>query len=108
MAASLASAPTCSALASFPTRRSSDLITCSGAADNDYTISYVAGTLMVNPVALTITAVDKSKDYGATVRAHVSTHVTYMNGVASSTRTTTPTCSTLATARSHAGSYVIT
>ena len=40
-------------------------ITASGAADSDYTISYVAGTLTVDPAGLTITADDKTKTYGA-------------------------------------------
>src|SRR5207253_3013036 len=49
-------------------------ITASGAADTDYTIGYVAGTLTVNPVALTITADDKSKAYGAVLPALTVSH----------------------------------
>ena len=40
-------------------------ITASGAVDADYTISYVAGTLTVTPAALTITADNQTKVYGA-------------------------------------------
>ena len=40
-------------------------ITASGAADPDYTISYVAGTLTVTPAPLTITADNQSKVYGS-------------------------------------------
>src|SRR5438445_6096176 len=40
-------------------------ITASGAVDSDYTIGYVAGQLTVTPVALTITADSKHKNYGA-------------------------------------------
>ena len=40
-------------------------ITASGAVDSDYTIGYVAGSLTVNPVALTITADNQSQAYGA-------------------------------------------
>ena len=42
-------------------------ITAAGAADSDYTISYVPGTLTVTPVALTITADNKNKAYGASL-----------------------------------------
>src|SRR5206468_9079782 len=44
-------------------------ITASGAVDSDYTISYVAGTLTVDPVALTITANSLHKNYGAALRS---------------------------------------
>ena len=40
-------------------------ITASGAVDSDYSITYVAGTLTVSPVALTITANNQTKVYGA-------------------------------------------
>src|SRR4029077_4119308 len=40
-------------------------ITASAAADANYTISFVAGTLTVTPAALTIITDDKSKVYGA-------------------------------------------
>ena len=40
-------------------------ITASAAADADYTISYVNGSLTVTPVSLTVTADAKSEAYGA-------------------------------------------
>src|SRR5207245_6422218 len=40
-------------------------IAASGAIDTNYTISYVDGALTVTPVALTITADDQTKAYGA-------------------------------------------
>ena len=40
-------------------------ITASGAADPNYTISYVPGTLTVTPATLTVTADNQSKVYGA-------------------------------------------
>ena len=40
-------------------------ITASGAVDADYSISYVGGTLTVTPAALTITALNATKAYGA-------------------------------------------
>src|SRR5205823_13896148 len=44
-------------------------ITASGAADSDYTISYVDGTLTVTPARLTITADNQTKVYGAALPA---------------------------------------
>src|SRR5260370_8468162 len=55
-------------------------ITATGAADSDYTISYVDGALTVKPVALTITAVDKSKDYGAALPALTVSYTALVNG----------------------------
>ncbi|MDT4922480.1 MAG: mucin9, partial [Pseudonocardiales bacterium] len=62
-------------------------ITCSGAsAGANYTVSYVAGTLTVNPAQATVTADDQSKVYGTadpTFGYHTSSGVTL---------TTLPTC----------------
>src|SRR5205807_569843 len=44
-------------------------IVASGAVDANYTISYVDGSLTVTPVALTITADDQTKAYGADLPA---------------------------------------
>ena len=41
------------------------VISATGATDSDYTINYVAGTLIVTPAPLTITAAGKAKVYGA-------------------------------------------
>lgn len=57
-------APTCSvagahdSVGTYP-------ITCSGASDSDYSISYAAGTLTVDAAPLTVTAENKTKVYGA-------------------------------------------
>ncbi|MGA2500203.1 MAG: MBG domain-containing protein, partial [Tepidisphaeraceae bacterium] len=42
-------------------------IAASGAVDNDYTITYVAGSLTIGKAALTITANPQTKTYGSTV-----------------------------------------
>src|SRR5207244_5498306 len=55
-------------------------ITASGAADANYTISFVAGTLTVTPAALTIRADDKSKVYGAAVPALTARYSGFVNG----------------------------
>src|SRR5207244_3727185 len=85
-------------------------ITASAAADSDYTISYVAGTLTVTPVGLTITADNKTKAYGAALPALTASYSGLVNGDTAARLTTHPTLTTTATATSHvAGSpYSIT
>ena len=48
----------------------------SGRGLGNYTISYVNGTLTVNPAILTITAVDESKTYGTTLTPGATTQFT--------------------------------
>ena len=85
-------------------------ITASGAVDTDYTISYVAGTLTVTPAALTITADNQTKVYGAALPTLTASYSGFVNGDTSASLTTQPTLTTTATASSHvAGSpYTIT
>ena len=67
--ASLTTQPTLTttATASSQCRAAPTRITASGAVDPDYSITYVAGSLTVTPVALTITANNQTKVYGAAV-----------------------------------------
>ncbi len=85
-------------------------ITASGAADSDYTFTYVAGTMTVTTTALTITAVNKSKVYGAALPTLTANYTGFVNGDTSASLATKPTLSTTATTASHvAGSpYSIT
>ncbi len=76
-------------------------INVSGAADSDYSISYVAGTLTVTPAPLTITASNQSKVYGAALPTLTAAYSGFVNGDTSSSLTTKPTLSTTATAASH-------
>jgi hypothetical protein len=73
-------------------------ITASGAVNTDYTISYAAGTLTVNPAPLTITADDKSKAYGATLPALTASYSGFVNSDTSASLTSQATLSTAATA----------
>ncbi len=85
-------------------------ITASGAVDSDYNISYVAGTLTVDAVALTITADSQHKDYGAAVPTLTASYSGFVNNDTSASLSTQPTLFTTATAASHvAGNpYAIT
>jgi len=73
-------------------------ISVSGAVDANYTISYVPGTLTVNPVALTITADNKSKAYGAALPTLTVSYAGFVNSDTAGSLTTPPTITTTATA----------
>ena len=85
-------------------------IIASGAADSDYSISYVAGSLSVTRAALTITADNQTKVYGAAMPALTASYAGLVNGDTSANLTTLPGLSTTATASSHVSGnpYVIT
>ena len=82
-------------------------ITAAGAFDTDYTISYVAGALTVTPVALTITAGNKTKPYGAVLPELTASYAGFVNGDTSDALTDQPTISTTASQSSHRGTYPI-
>ncbi len=109
-AASLTTPPTLSTTATAASSVSGGpySITASGAVDSNYTISYVAGSLTVTPVALTITAGNKSKAYGAGLPTLTASFSGFVNGDTSASLTTPPTLSTTATPSSIAGNYPIT
>ena len=85
-------------------------ITASGAADSDYTISYVGGSLTVIPAPLTITADNKMKSYGATVPTLTASYSGFVNGDTAASLTAPPTVTTAATAASQVsgGPYAVT
>ncbi len=107
-AASLTTAPTLSTTAAATSHVGSYPITVAGAVDADYTISYVAGSLSVTPVGLTITADNKSKPYGAALPTLTAGYSGFVNGDTAASLATAPTLSTTAAATSHVGSYPIT
>ena len=76
-------------------------ITASGAADPDYSISYVAGTLTVTSAGLTITAVNQTKVYGAALPTLTASYSGFVKGDTAASLTTQPTLTTTATASSH-------
>src|SRR5207253_1737669 len=110
--ASLTTPPTLSANATAASHVSGNpyTITAAGAFDTDYTIGYVAGTLTVTPVGLTITADNQTKAYGAPLPALTASYAGFVNGDSASSLTTGPALSTTATASSHVSGnpYAIT
>jgi gliding motility-associated-like protein len=75
-------------------------ITASGAVDPNYTISYVAGSLTISGVPLTITADNQSKAYGAAIPTLTASITGFVNGDTGASLTTQPTLTTTATAAS--------
>ena len=81
-------------------------ITASGAADNNYTIFYVPGTLTITPASLTIKANNQTMIYGSTLPALTVSYTGLAGG--DSAPATLPTVTTTATATSSVGTYPIT
>lgn len=104
--ASLTAPPNCTTTATSASPVGSYPITCSGAVDANYTISYMGGTLMVNPAPLTITANNQSKNYGValTLGTTAFTTSTLYNG---NTVTGVTLTSAGAAAGAAAGTYPI-
>jgi RHS repeat-associated protein len=86
------------ATSSSPVSGSPYDISASGASDSDYTISYVGGSMTVNPVPLTITADDQSMTYGGSVPTLTVTYSGLVNG--DTAPSTPPAVSTTATSSS--------
>ena len=99
---------TTTATAGSPVAGNPYVITASGAVDSDYSISYVSGSLNVTPVALTITANNQSKVYGAGLPTLTASYSGFVNGDTADSLDATPTFSTTATADSDTGDYAIT
>src|SRR5204862_402606 len=89
-----------SAVGSYP-------ITASGYTSGNYTISYVAGALSVDQVALTVTANNKSKAYGAALPALTVSYAGFVNGDSAASLGGTLSVTTTGTAASAVGTYPI-
>ncbi len=101
-ATSLTTAPTCTTTytATSPVSGSPYPTSCSGAVDTNYTITYVAGTVTVTTVPLTITASSTSVAYGSAVPTITPSYSGFVAGNTASSLTTAPTCTTTYTATS--------
>ena len=82
-------------------------ITPFGASASNYDLAYVAGTLTINPAALTITANSATKTYGAALPGFTASYTGLVNGDTSGV-VTGLRLSTAAIAGSNVGSYAIT
>jgi len=103
--ANLTTQPICTTTATVTSPVGTYPVTCTGAVDPNYTISYVAGTLTVTAAPLTITAGGGTMVYGGTVPTITPIYSGFVNGQNSSVVAPAPACSTTATSTSIVGSY---
>jgi FtsP/CotA-like multicopper oxidase with cupredoxin domain len=87
--------PTCTTTATAASTVGTYPITCSGAVDASYTITYVAGSLTVTRVPLMIWGPNVSMLYGGTVPAIAPAYTGLVNG--STAPQTVPTCNAFVT-----------
>ena len=109
-AAVLDTAPTASTAATSSSNVGTYAITPAGGSDNNYSFSYINGTLTVGKAHLSVTADDKSKTYGDANPAFTATLSGFVNGevLATSGVTGSAALASAANAASHAGTYAIT
>jgi hypothetical protein len=109
-ASSLAPQAACTTTASNSTPAGTDpgANTCSGAVDTNYTISYVAGNVVVGKVPLTITAPSPTLTADSAIPTLTPTYGGFVNGDSATSLTTAPTCTTTATGTSLVGTYPVT
>ena len=103
--AALTTAPDCSSAVLSSSSVGRYASSCTGAADPNYTISYVSGSVSVTPAPLTITASSASVTYGAGPPAITPSYSDFANGENPSSLTTPPLCIATATSSSSDGSY---
>jgi MBG domain (YGX type)/Bacterial Ig-like domain (group 3)/Domain of unknown function (DUF4214) len=82
-------------------------IIASGAISDDYSITFVPGTLTVTPALLTVSAMNVIKAYGLPVPTLTASYSGFVNGDGPPSLTTPVTLSTTATASSTTGFYPI-
>src|ERR671935_71597 len=107
-AASLSTQPTCTTTATAQSHVGSYATSCAGAASNDYTFAYVAGSWTVNKAPLSVTANDASKVYGQNNPAFSVSYSGFVNNDGPSSLGGTLSFTTTATAASHVGNYAVT
>ncbi|WP_243373251.1 MBG domain-containing protein [Geotalea sp. SG265] len=107
-AASLTTQPTASTSATASSPAGTYAVNATGGVSNNYSFTYVAGTLTINKAALTVTANNASKSYGAVNPALSVAYSGFVLGETATNLTTQPVASTTATASSPAGTYAIT
>lgn len=105
----LTAPPTCTTTATSTSPVGTYPVTCSGAT-GPYTFTYVAGTVSVTPVPLTIWASNGTMTYGGTPPTITPLYVGLVAGDTAATFTVAPTCSTTIplTGTSPVGTYVST
>lgn len=104
----LDTAPTATCPATATSNAGEYDITPANGSDNNYTFTYVKGKLTINKAPLTITADNKSKDYGADIPAFTFSYSAFKNSENNTILDTQPTATTNATKTSVVNTYTIT
>jgi uncharacterized repeat protein (TIGR01451 family) len=104
----LTALPTAETTATAATGAGMYPIVPSGGASDDYALHYVNGALTINKVALTVTANDKTRAYGAANPAFDAAYTGFVNDDTDANLEIKPTFQTTATASSPVGVYAIT
>jgi MBG domain (YGX type)/FG-GAP-like repeat len=104
-AASLAAAPTCTSSASSQPAVGTYTTSCSGAADGNYTIGYVKGSLAVGQAPLTITASSATITYGGAPPAVTASYGGFVNGDTAASLAVAPRCTSIASSKPAVGTY---
>ncbi len=106
--ASLTTKPTVTTTATATSPVGSYPLTIAGGASPNYTITYSPGTLTVNPAILTVTADNKSRNYGVANPAFTVTYSGFTNGDDVTKLTTAAVAVNSSTTTTAPGSYPIT
>jgi hypothetical protein len=107
-AANLVTPPSASTTATSGSPVNAYPITVGGGVSSNYTFSYVGGILTVLPADLTITADNKSKNFGDVNPPLTMSFNGFVNGETQSSLSMPATLSTTATTQSAVGTYPIT
>ena len=101
--ASLSSKPLCSTTATSSLPVGNYASSCSGAADSNYTITYVTGQVAIGAAPLTVTASSGTMVYGGSPPAISASYSGFVNGQSASVLGSGLTCSSVATATERGG-----
>jgi alpha-tubulin suppressor-like RCC1 family protein len=107
-AASLASPASCSTTAVLGSPPGSYPITCSGAVDPNYLLTYLSGTLSIIPAHLTVNGPTVSMNYGSAVPALTPAYSGFVNGDTAASLSSPASCTTTANSSSVPGTYPVT
>jgi gliding motility-associated-like protein len=99
--------PTASSSASATSNVGTYTITPAGGSDNNYSFSYVNGTLTINKAPLTVTPNNQTRPYGDVNPSLTINYSGFANGETESVIDTKPVASTTATLTSSVGNYTI-
>ncbi len=101
--------PTCSTNATATSAPGTYTTSCTGpTAENGYQITYIPGTMTVQPVDLSVYASNGVMTYGGAPPSTAPSYLGFVNGNSASSLTTPPACPAAATSSSTPGSYTTT